>query len=133
MSSYILKLSNKDRKIVSFDSSDYYLFSPRNSKIKSFIIYDAAKLNEILIKKYLKQYKNFMTMIVSLNEEDGEESYMICLDELSKLRSTLEYKYKKYLKKAAYEKFIDDLLMHDKFLQEKIFEFEDRKVKAKGR
>lgn len=133
MSSYILKLSNKDRKIVSFDSSDYYLFSPKNSKIKSFIIYDAAKLNEILIKKYLKQYKNFMAMIVSLNEEDGEESYMICLDELSKLRSTLEYKYKKYLKKVAYEKFIDDLLIHDKFLQEKIFEFEDRKVKAKGR
>ena len=57
MSSYILKLSNKDRKIVSFDSSDYYLFSPKNSKIKSFIIYDAAKLNEILIKKYLKQHE----------------------------------------------------------------------------
>lgn len=133
MSSYILKLNEKDKKIISFDDTAYYLFSPRNSKVKSFIIYDTDKLNDILVKMYLKQYKNFMKILVSLNEEDGEEGYMICLDELNKLRSTLEYKYKKYLKKTAYEKFIDDIIMYDKLLQEKIYEFEDKKVKAKGR
>ncbi len=133
MSNYILKLSNKDKKIVNFDNLDYYLFSPRNSKVKSFIIYDKNKLNEILVKMYLKQYKSFMKMLVSINEEDGEEGYMLCLGELNKLRDTLEYKYKKYLKKVAYEKFIDDLLMYDKLLQDKICQFEENKEKAKGR
>lgn len=133
MSNYILKLSNKDKKIVDFDNLDYYLFSPRNSKVKSFIIYDKNKLNEILVKMYLKQYKNFMKMLVSINEEDGEEGYMLCLGELNKLRDTLEYKYKKYLKKVAYEKFIDDLLMYDKLLQDKICQLEENKEKAKGR
>ena len=133
MSNYILKLSNKDKKIVNFDNLDYYLFSPRNSIVKSFIIYDKNKLNEILVKMYLKQYKSFMKMLVSINEEDGEEGYMLCLGELNKLRDTLEYKYKKYLKKVAYEKFIDDLLMYDKLLQDKICQLEENKEKAKGR
>lgn len=133
MSNYILKLSNKDKKIVDFDNLDYYLFSPRNSKVKSFIIYDKNKLNEILVKMYLKQYKSFMKMLVSINEEDGEEGYMLCLGELNKLRDTLEYKYKKYLKKVAYEKFIDDLLMYDKLLQDKICQLEENKEKTKGR
>ena len=58
---------------------------------------------------------------------------MLCLGELNKLRDTLEYKYKKYLKKVAYEKFIDDLLMYDKLLQDKICQLEENKEKAKGR
>ncbi len=133
MSSYILKLCNKDKKIMGFSNNDYYLFSPRNSKVKSFIIYDKNKLNDILVKLYLKEYKNFMKMLVSINDDDEQEGYMLCLDELTKLRSTLEYKYKKYLKKVFYEKFIDDLLMYDKILQEKIAQLEVNKEKAKGR
>lgn len=133
MSSYILKLCNKDKKIMGISNNDYYLFSPRNSKVKSFIIYDKNKLNDILVKLYLKEYKNFMKMLVSINDDDEQEGYMLCLDELTKLRSTLEYKYKKYLKKVFYEKFIDDLLMYDKILQEKIAQLEVNKEKAKGR
>ena len=132
MSSYILKINKNNKKIKEFNSENIYEFNPKNNKnIKSFIIFDKEVLNKIFMKKYLVSYKKLIMFISSLNDESSASDFMICLDELTKLKDTLIYKYKKYLKKEIYEKFIDDLTEYDKYIQNKIISLEYNKEQMK--
>lgn len=110
MSSYILKIKNKKEKIVK-EPSKYYIFYPKK-KIKSFIIYDENIVNIEISKKFLKEYKT----IIDSDNEDG----IITLSHIQKLKSTLEYVYKKYLKSTLYEKFLNDLIEYEKYLNSKL-------------
>lgn len=110
MSSYILKIKNKKEKIVK-EPSKYYIFYPKK-KIKSFIIYDENIVNIEISKKFLKEYK----AIIDSDNEDG----IITLSHIQKLKSTLEYVYKKYLKSSLYEKFLNDLIEYEKYLNSKL-------------
>lgn len=110
MSSYILKIKNKKEKIVK-EPSKYYIFYPKK-KIKSFIIYDENIVNIEISKKFLKEYKT----IIDSDNEDG----IITLSHIQKLKSTLEYVYKKYLKSSIYEKFLNDLIEYEKYLNSKL-------------
>ena len=110
MSSYILKNKNKKEKIVK-EPSKYYIFYPKK-KIKSFIIYDENIVNIEISKKFLKEYKT----IIDSDNEDG----IITLSHIQKLKSTLEYVYKKYLKSSLYEKFLNDLIEYEKYLNSKL-------------
>ncbi len=110
MSSYILKIKNKKEKIVK-EPSKYYIFYPKK-KIKSFIIYDENIVNIEISKKFLKEYKT----IIDSDNEDG----IITLSHIQKLKSTLEYVYKKYLKSSLYEKFLNDLIEYEKYLNSKL-------------
>lgn len=110
MSSYILKIKNKKEKIVK-EPNKYYIFYPKK-KIKSFIIYDENIVNIEISKKFLKEYKT----IIDSDNEDG----IITLSHIQKLKSTLEYVYKKYLKSSLYEKFLNDLIEYEKYLNSKL-------------
>ena len=110
MSSYILKIKNKKEKIVK-EPGKYYIFYPKK-KIKSFIIYDENIVNIEISKKFLKEYKT----IIDSDNEDG----IITLSHIQKLKSTLEYVYKKYLKSSLYEKFLNDLIEYEKYLNSKL-------------
>ena len=110
MSSYILKIKNKKEKIVK-EPNKYYIFYPKK-KIKSFIIYDENIVNIEISKKFLKEYK----AIIDSDNEDG----IITLSHIQKLKSTLEYVYKKYLKSSLYEKFLNDLIEYEKYLNSKL-------------
>lgn len=110
MSSYILKIKNKKEKIVK-EPSKYYIFYPKK-KIKSFIIYDENIVNIEISKKFLKEYKT----IIDSDNDDG----IITLSHIQKLKSTLEYVYKKYLKSSLYEKFLNDLIEYEKYLNSKL-------------
>lgn len=132
MSSYILKINKNNKKIKEFNSENIYEFNPKNNNnLKSFIIFDKEALNKIFMKKYLVSYKKLIMFISTLNDESSASDFMICLDELTKLKDTLNYKYKKYLKKEIYEKFIDDLIKYDKFIQNKIISLEYNKEQMK--
>lgn len=110
MSSYILKIKNKKEKIIKAPC-EYYRFYPKK-KIKSFIIYDENIVNIEISKKFLKEYKT----IIDSDDEDG----LITLSHIQKLKSTLEYVYKKYLKSTLYEKFLNDLIEYEKYLNSKL-------------
>lgn len=131
---YIIKLNKVDQKIKDISLKETYEFKPKNGGLlQSFSIYDQKSLQKILAKKYLNLYKKFVNDLESTSE-DSEEGFVICLNELTKLHETLEYKYKKYLKKELYEKFINDLVLYDKYIQNKIIMLNyDEEVKSKGR
>ena len=132
MSSYILKINKGNKKIAKLNQENYYEFSHKNnSNLKSFIIFDINTLNKIFMKKYLVNYKKLIMFISSLNDESSTSDFIICLDEITKLKDTLNYKYKKYLKKEIYEKFIDDLIEYDKHIQNKIIALEYNNGKMK--
>ena len=102
-----------------------------NALICKFFAVVSSSGSECFMKKYLVSYKKLIMFISSLNDESSASDFMICLDELTKLKDTLIYKYKKYLKKEIYEKFIDDLIEYDKYIQNKIISLEYNKEQMK--
>ncbi|MGN1378881.1 MAG: hypothetical protein ACI4XR_00550 [Bacilli bacterium] len=132
MSNYILKINKSNKIIKNLNQENYYEFNPKNNgNLKSFIIFDIDALNKIFMKKYLTNYKKLIMFISTLNDESSASDFMICLDEITKLKDTLNYKYKKYLKKEIYEKFLDDLIKYDKYIQNKIIAMEYNNEKMK--
>ena len=89
---------------------------------KSITVYDEAALANILMQKYIKRYNRLISIVSSIIESDDttDSDYMMCLDELEKLKGMLVHKYAKFLKKEIYDKFITDLIYIENFMKEKI-------------
>lgn len=114
MSKYIVKKENGTRKIVKIEAEKYYTFSPKGNvskMVKTVTVYDEEKIKKILIKKLMIKYQRLLNIINDIISSDDSSSsdFMICLDEISKLKDILEYKYKKFLKRELYSAFLEDL------------------------
>lgn len=132
MSDYLVKSDNKEKKIVEIKTSNYYTFSPRKEslkKISSVTIYDEDIVNEILIKKIYVKYQKILNLFLASQDEDDEGGYDIALDEIYRLKDIIEYKYKKLIKKEAYDKFISDLVN----LEEHIYLKKSERTQIMGR
>lgn len=133
MSKYILSGTSDASEIVSISVSKSYEFNPKSNsnqiiKIKKISVYDEEKIQKLLVNQYIKKFKRLSNKILSINEDDdSDSSIMICFDEISRLKDILTYKYKKYLKKELYEKFISDLLFLSKYLESKLISFRELK------
>lgn len=104
---YYIYKKGEDRSIVclDYDKISGYTFTPKNN-----IKYDGVKVNQVvvinptMIEKVLKRkIKNkldlYLKLIMKFIESDEEDSgsYREALDDLSKYKSIVLHKYKKYL------------------------------------
>lgn len=130
MSTYILKSINEKKSIKGLMMRQSYEFSPKNSdnrlmKIKNLNLYNAEQIEKILMKKYLKQYQKFISVVNSVIQSDDatDGDFMLCMDEAERLQSILVYRYKKFMKKQMYEYFLNDLMRASKYLEGHFVEF----------
>ena len=121
MSEYILKINKNSKNIIKLTKTDGYKFNPKNDIVPSFTVYDEGALNKIITNKFTKDYKRVFGYFASLNDDSTDSDFLIVLGEVQKLRQTLMCEYKKYMKKEAYEKFLNDLIRYEKFLNQNLF------------
>ena len=111
-----------------------YVFNPsyhKNDKIidiSKLSIYNKNMINNIIVKKYIRKYKNLLKMVYLLFHDafPGDTGYPAVLGELDKLRATLIDKYEMFLAREKEEKFLKELAyiekeIQKKFISEKIF------------
>ena len=120
MSEYVLKINKGNKNINKLIKTEGYTFNPKNDIVKSFTVYDADALSKIILNKFTKDYKRVFALLASLNDESTDSDFFVVLGETQKLRQTLMYEYKKFLKKEAYEKFLNDLVRYEKFLNQSV-------------
>lgn len=120
MSEYVLKINKVNKNIDKLIKTEGYTFNPKNDIVKSFTVYDESFLNKIILNKFTKEYKRVFGLFALLNDESTDSDFFIVLGEVQKLRQTLMYEYKKYIKKEAYEKFLNALIRYEKFLNQNV-------------
>lgn len=138
MEKYIIKKRNKNKKIVKINLDNGYVFTP-NIRSKDLVsishlsIFNTEMTNFILKKKLDKSFRKLASLILNvLNDDDTTSGEIaIALNELTKEKSVVAYKYKEYLKKEEQEKYLKrfkvlegqlkEKLMYLKLEEEKIF------------
>ncbi len=120
MSEYVLKINKTNKEILEYMKGNGYTFNPKNDIVKSFTVYDADALSKIILNKFTKEYKRVFALLALLSDESSDGDFFAVLGETQKLRQTLMYEYKKYLKKSAYEKFLNALIRYEKFLNQSV-------------
>ena len=128
MSNILLSITDTKREIIESDLKDEYSFSPKKYfNIKRVTIYDKKRIEKIVVNKYRIKYSRLSKIIEDLLESDdtSEGDYMICLDEIAKLKGMLLIKYQRLLKRKTYEVFLQNLLLIEKIVQERLIELKN--------
>lgn len=112
-----------------------YVFNPSYHKNDNYIdisklsLYNQTMINNVLVKKYIRKYKNLLKMVYLLFHDvfPGDTGYPAVLGEVDKLRATLLDKYHKYLALENEKKFLKELdyiesEVKRKFVEERLFQ-----------
>ena len=127
--SYCIKKDKEPREILYMEYDvETYTFIPNNKKnsrmsIKSISIYDPYMINNLISKKCRKNFERLFEIIVRyLNEEEDPDSgdCMLLLDDVERLRISLELDYKKYLHNKEYLEYIHNLAYLDNQVRQKL-------------
>lgn len=112
---YIYKKGdNKSIVCLDYDKISGYKFTPKNNvrydgvKVNSIVVINPSMIEKILKRKIKNKLDLYLKLIVNFIEEDSGNSgaYREALDDLSKYKSVVIHKYKKYLD----EKYLKILL-----------------------
>lgn len=131
MSSYLIKKDKTSGEIIYMEYDiEGYKFKPRNSKEQPFInvnsvtIYKPDMIEHLLAKKFEKKFERLSQIILKFlyqsDEESDEGDLMILLDEIARLRSVVEIKYRKYLKIDEYNEYLTKLVFLDEQVRQKL-------------
>lgn len=131
MSSYLIKKNSKTNEIVYMEYDlEGYKFYPKNNdgqsyiKVKSVTIYKPEMIDHLLAKKFEKKFERLSQIILKFlyqeDDECDEGDFMILLDEVARLRSVVEIKYRKYLKIEEYKDYLAKLSFLDNQVRQKL-------------
>lgn len=114
MKNYVCKRTSNGSVIIIDKSALIGLnFNPKNSDkygiaISKMIIISPSIVKKLLIKSTKRKLDKFIMMIASLTDDDStsDEGLREALNDLSRYRNIVEYKYKKYLETKYQEQLI---------------------------
>lgn len=129
--SYIIKKNKKKYNIIYMEYDlDGYIFKPKNKfknnliSVKEVNIINKEFISYLITRKFKSRFNKLSDIILNLLYQDDEGAdqgdYLILLDEIDRLRSVVEIKYKKYLDNDNYREYLAKLMFLDQQLREKI-------------
>ena len=134
MSYKIYRRKKRLKGVVTYSKRPPYVFNPAYRKSDKYIdisklsIYNSQMINSILVKKYIRKYKNLLKMVYLLFNDafPGDVGYQAVLGEVDKLKALLNDKYHKYLALEKEKLFLKELdyieeEVKKKFLEQIIF------------
>ncbi len=131
MSSYLIKKDHNTGEIIYMEYDlEGYKFHPKNNNeqpyinVKSVTIYKPEMIDYLLKRKFQKKFDKLSQIILKFLYQDDDESdtgdLEILLDEIARLKSIVELKYKKYLKIEEYREYISKLSFLDSQVRQKL-------------
>lgn len=140
---HIINISNDTKKVIQITKSRSYTFSTSNKKydyIKNISIYNPKQIQKLVIRKIKDKIKRLKLITDDVTDSSDATStdFMMVIDENFKLQEVLKTKYKEFLKKEYYEIFLNELVIMNKKIEEKVlsmngpydeygYEYEERK------
>lgn len=149
MSNYLIK---KDKYSASINYMEYdldgYIFKPKNRNVSKYIKVKQVKIvkndmiTNLLMHKFEKSFDRLGQIIINFLYQDDSEAdegdFIILLDEVARLKSVVEIKYRKHLGIEKYKEYIDELNFLDNQIRQKLaiinfrnrFEMEETKGRS---
>lgn len=97
----MIKKVSKTFEIVSKEEKEIYNYQNK------IIFYNEEFFQEFIDKKFMKEYKNILMIILSLEEDDNESDTYLVLDKINELKSYLYNEFGKYLTKEMLRKYLN--------------------------
>ena len=125
---YIVTKSNHEGEItvIDYEKIDGFKITPKNKidypgiKVNSMMIIKPSFIEKVLKKKVKRKLDYYLDYIVSLvddsNDDDSDDSLREALNDLTRYKDMVEYKYRKYLD----DKYINLLLKKISLLEREI-------------
>lgn len=128
MASYLIKREDTNKKIKDKTKIGIsYEFKPRLSnnelEIEKVTIYNKEIINKIISKKIEKNYKRLAAIVYDIKNDCNDDSTsdtIIALDEISKFKNIIMYKYHKLIEKELEKEYLKKLILLEKELEKKI-------------
>lgn len=132
MCSYLVNKDQYTGKIVYMEYDlEGYKFKPKNVsnqpyiKVESVTIYKPEMIDSLLARKFQKKFERLSEIIMRFlyqeDDETGDEGdYFILLDEVARLKSIVDLKYKKFLQNEEYKDYMHKLAFLDNQIRQKI-------------
>ena len=121
MSSYVLKNSDEEKKVLLYEEKTSYSFSPKKGykRVKKITVLDQEILSKILEEKVTKSYNKLIKIIYDLiNSEDTTSGdILVTFTEIDRIKDILLYKYNKKLKKEFIDKYLKKLYLLEQELK----------------
>lgn len=103
--SYIVVKTEYNGEVVlkNYKEIDGYKVSPKNSfpykgiAVESMFLIKPSFIEKIIKKKIKRKLEFYLKYIINLSDNDDGESARIALDELTRYKEAVEYKYRKFL------------------------------------
>ena len=112
-------------------------FNPKNSQkygitVSKMIIVNKEMVRKLLVKSTKRKLDKFILMIASLTDDDSttDASLREALNDLSRYRNIVEYKYKKYLDKKYQEQLIAKIDILEGEIKKKIIYGDNEKSRC---
>ena len=121
---YVIAKSNSNGEVTFIDYSkiDGFKITPKNRieypgiEVNSMLIIKPSFIEKVLKKKIQRKLNIYLNYIIDESESDDDDSYREALNNISRYRDKVEYKYRKYLD----DKYINLLLKKIALLERKI-------------
>lgn len=121
---YVIAKSNNNGEVTFIDYSkiDGFKITPKNRieypgiEVNSMLIIKPSFIEKVLKKKIQRKLNIYLNYIIEESESDDDDSYREALNNISRYRDIVEYKYRKYLD----DKYINLLLKKIALLERKI-------------
>lgn len=128
-----------------YDSLKGYDFKPKNKlskediiNVDEMVIINPSLIEKLISKKCKKTLERILKLISFIYDDDetGEESVELALNEIAKFKELLDTKYKEYMKEKEYKLMIKKLeILGNEVKLRKLYlnSKENREKKSKGR
>lgn len=128
-----------------YDSLKGYDFKPKNKlskediiNVDEMVIINPSLIEKLISKKCKKTLERILKLISFIYDDDetGEESVTLALNEIAKFKELLDTKYKEYMKEKEYKLMIKKLeILGNEVKLRKLYlnSKENREKKSKGR
>ena len=128
-----------------YDSLKGYDFKPKNKlskediiNVDEMVIINPSLIEKLISKKCKKTLERILKLISFIYDDDetGEESVTLALNEIAKFKELLDTKYKEYMKEKEYKLMLKKLeILENEVKLRKLYlnSKENSEIKSKGR
>ena len=131
MSSYLIK---KDKYSAAINYMEYdldgYIFKPKNHNTQTYIKVKQVKIvkndmiTNLLTQKFERNFERLGQIILNFLYQDDSEAdesdFIVLLDEVARLKSVVEIKYRKHLGIEKYKEYLDELHFLDGQIRQRL-------------